>query len=335
MAKSKIKFVIIGYGRIGKRHATVLQRLPNAQLIAICDTFAQQNTLVDSSISFFDSLETLLASNLLFDVAIIATPNGLHESQAVQLLEAGKHVVVEKPMALTKEGCEKIIHKALSKGKFVFCVMQNRYAHPSVWLKSIIDAGHLGRIFTVQVNCFWNRDTRYYHADSWHGTALDGGILYTQFAHFVDLIYWIFGDITDVKARFRNNNHNYLPETEDTGIVTFDFKRGGTGCLHYSTATFDKNFESSISILGEHGTVKLAGQYLDKIEYCHIQKVEKPNLPPAPTDVYAHHQMLLENVIEVLHGRKSITTNALEGLKVVEMIENIYKQKKVFNTFAY
>ena len=334
MAKSKIKFAIIGFGRIGKRHATVLKQLQKAQLTAICDTFAQQNRDENQSIPIFNSLETLLNSNIAFEVAIIATPNGLHESQAIQLLEAGKHVVVEKPMALTKEGCENIIHKALSKGKFVFCVMQNRYAHPSMWLKNLIDRGHLGRIFTVQVNCFWNRDTRYYHAGSWHGTELDGGILYTQFAHFVDLIYWIFGDVSDIKARFRNNNHSYLPETEDTGIVTFDFKKGGTGCLHYSTATFDKNFESSISILGEHGTVKLTGQYLDKIEYCHIQNVESPNLPPAPTDIYVHHQMLLENVVEVLHGHKSITTNALEGLKVVEIIENIYKQKKVFSTFA-
>jgi UDP-N-acetyl-2-amino-2-deoxyglucuronate dehydrogenase len=334
MAKNKIKFAIIGYGRIGKRHATVLKQLPNTQLVAICDPFISQ-TEDNKSISVFDSLDNLLASPILFDVAIVATPNGLHESQAVQLLEAGKHVVIEKPMALTKEGCENIIHKALRKGKFVFCVMQNRYAHPSIWLKKIIEEGRLGRVFTIQVNCFWNRDTRYYHAGSWHGTALDGGILYTQFAHFIDLIYWVFGDISDIKARFRNNNHDYLPETEDTGIVTFDLKKGGTGCLHYSTATFDKNFESSISVLGERGTVKLTGQYLDKIEYCHIQSIETPNLLPAPSDPHVHHQMLLENVIEVLYGHKSITTNALEGLKVVEIIENIYKQKKVFNTFAY
>jgi predicted dehydrogenase len=327
MTENKIKFVIIGYGRIGKRHAIVLQRLPNTQLVAICDTFLQQNDVDNPSILLFNSINSLLASHILFDVAIIATPNGLHEQQAVQLLEANKHVVVEKPMALTKEGCENIIYKALSKGKFVFCVMQNRYAHPSVWLKNIINEGYLGQIFTVQVNCFWNRDTQYYKEGSWHGTKLDGGILYTQFAHFIDLIYWLFGDLSNIKARFRNNNHPYLPQTEDTGIVMFDLKRGGTGCLHYSTATYDKNFESSISILSENGTVKLTGQYLDKIEYCHIKNIETPNLPPAPTDSYTHHQMLLENVVEVLHGRKSITTNALEGLKVVEMIENIYKNR--------
>ncbi|MEN9610043.1 MAG: hypothetical protein RLZZ628_857 [Bacteroidota bacterium] len=333
MAKTKIKFVIIGYGRIGKRHETVLKLLPNAQLTAICDPFKREDE--SSLLPFFDSIDALLASKLVFEVAIIATPNGLHEKQAVQLLEAGKHVVIEKPMALTKAGCENIIHKALSKGKFVFCVMQNRYAHPSAWLKKIVESGDLGRIFTLQVNCFWNRDTRYYHQGSWHGTDLDGGVLYTQFAHFIDLIYWIFGDITNINARFSNNNHDYLPDTEDTGIVTFDLKKGGTGCLHYSTATFDKNFESSVSLLSEYGTVKLTGQYLDKMEYCHIQNVEKPNLPPPTLDPFAHHKMLLENVIEVLHGRKSITTNALEGLKVVEIIENIYKQKKVWNTFAY
>jgi UDP-N-acetyl-2-amino-2-deoxyglucuronate dehydrogenase len=332
MAKTIIRFAIIGYGRIGKRHATVLQQLHSAKLVAVCDEVIENK--VEQSIPFFKSINALLASNLPFEVAIIATPNGLHEAQSVQLLEAGKHVVVEKPMALTKEGCENIIHKALSKGKFVFCVMQNRYAHPSIWLKKIITDGALGRIFTLQVNCFWNRDNRYYHPDSWHGTVLDGGVLFTQFAHFIDLIYWIFGDLANINARFRNNNHEYLPNTEDTGIVTFDLKTGGTGCLHYSTATFDKNFESSISILGEYGTVKLTGQYLDKVEYCHVQNVEKPDLLAAPSDPHVHHKMLLENVIAVLHGHKSITTNALEGLKVVEIIENIYKQKKVLTTFA-
>jgi UDP-N-acetyl-2-amino-2-deoxyglucuronate dehydrogenase len=324
MGKTKIRFVIIGYGRIGQRHQAALNTLVNVALVAIVDPVYLPNG--NESFECFKDIVGLLQSKLDFEVGIVATPNGLHETHSVQLLNAGKHVVIEKPMALSKEGCENILHSALKKGKFVFCVMQLRYTYLASWLKKQLEQGHLGNIFTLQVNCFWNRDERYYKKGSWHGTDLDGGVLFTQFSHFIDFIYWIFGDVNNIQARFRNNSHSYLPDTEDTGIVTFDLKRGGTGCLHYSTATFNKNFESSVSILAEKGTLKITGQYLENLEYCHLQSVSVPTLSEVlPTLEY--HRQLLENVVDTLLGHKSVTTNALEGLKVVEIIENIYKSK--------
>jgi UDP-N-acetyl-2-amino-2-deoxyglucuronate dehydrogenase len=150
--------------------------------------------------------------------------------------------------------------------------MQNRYSPPSQWIKSVVDQRLLGDIHLVQVNCYWNRDERYYKAGSWKGSnALDGGTLFTQFSHFIDILYWLFGDITDIQGKFADFNHNDLTEFEDSGLVTFRFLDGGMGCLNYSTAVWDKNLESSMTIIGSNGSVKIGGQYMDQVEYCHIK----------------------------------------------------------------
>jgi UDP-N-acetyl-2-amino-2-deoxyglucuronate dehydrogenase len=188
----------------------------------------------------------------------------------------------------------------------------------------------------VQVNCYWNRDENYYKPGSWHGTKnLDGGTLFTQFSHFIDLMYWLFGDIKNIKANFADFNHAHLTDFEDSGMVTFEFLNGGLGCINYSTSVYQKNLESSMTIIAENGSVKVGGQYMDKIEYCHIKDYTMPELkatnPPNDYGPYkgsaANHHYIIENVIDVLKGRSTITTNALEGLKVVDIIERIYMLK--------
>jgi len=333
----KIKFAVVGSGHIGKRHATMIGRNPEAELVAMCDILPKEAVgLADFHLPFFSSIEELLAADLPIDVVCVATPNGLHETHALQALMAGKHVVIEKPMALTKAGCERIIYQALHQSKQVFCVMQNRYSPPSVWIKDVIKSGILGRIFMVQINCYWNRDDRYYKKGGWKGTAdLDGGTLFTQFSHFLDIMYWLFGDITDIQAKFHNFTHNHSIAFEDSGSVNFNFINGGMGCINYSTSVWDTNMESSLTVVGEKGSVKIGGQYMNEVEYCHIQDYTMPELPPSsPANDYGHykgsaanHHFIFENVIDVLKNRTTITTNALEGLKVVEIIERIYKLK--------
>lgn len=333
----KIKFAVIGSGHIGKRHATMIERHPEAELVAMCDILPKEQVgLADFSLPFFASAKELLAANLPIDVVCVATPNGLHEKHALQALQAGKHVVIEKPMALTKAGCERIIYQALHQSKQVFCVMQNRYSPPSVWIKEVIKSGVLGNIFMVQINCYWNRDDRYYKKGGWKGTPdLDGGTLFTQFSHFLDIMYWLFGDITDIQAKFHNFTHNHSIAFEDSGCVNFNFINGGMGCINYSTAVWDTNMESSLTIVGEKGSVKIGGQYMNEVEYCHIEGYTMPELPPSsPANDYGHykgsaanHHYIFANVIDVLKNRTTITTNALEGLKVVEIIERIYKLK--------
>ncbi|MCQ2606770.1 MAG: Gfo/Idh/MocA family oxidoreductase [Bacteroidales bacterium] len=312
-----IRFAVIGLGHIGKRHVSIIQQNPKAELVAVCDTI--QNC--DFSVPFFNSLEDLLESQIDIDVVNICTPNGLHATQAITALRHNKHVVIEKPIALKESDAEKIIATANSVGRNVFCVMQNRYSAPSQWLKKIIDDNILGEIFLVQVNCFWNRDERYY-TGNWHGNVLlDGGTLFTQFSHFIDTLYWLFGDITNIKSSFNNFTHKSVIDFEDSGTITFDFVNGGMGTLSYSTAIWDKNMESSITIIGKNGTIKVAGQYMDAIEYCHIKDYVLPTFSPSKTN---NHEFVVQNVIDTLHNNGVANTNAYDGMKVVDIIERIY-----------
>ena len=337
---SKIRFAVIGFGHIGKRHAEMIRRRTDTELVAVVDTNIQLKDLVEKDYVtvFFNSIEELLNSNLDLDVVNICTPNGLHASQSLLALEKKCHVVCEKPMGLTKADCEQVIFKSLQVSRQVFCVMQNRYSPPSAWLKSLIEENRFGNVFMVQVNCYWNRDDRYYKKGGWKGLYdLDGGPLFTQFSHFIDIMYWLFGDIKDINARCENFNHTKSTEfIDDSGIVNFHFNNGGIGCINYTTSVWDKNLESSITIIGENGSVKVGGQYMDKVEYCHIKDYVMPELAPSnPPNDYgtykgsaANHHYVIDNVVETLQGKSTITTNALEGLKVVDIIERIYHQIK-------
>ena len=334
----KIKFAIVGCGHIGKRHASMVLNNSEAELVALCDIDSIENLILDNfqGIPFFNSLDELLESGIKFDVANICTPNGLHSDQAVAILDQNKHIVVEKPIGLSKAKCESVIFKALRNHKHVFAVMQNRYSPPSVWLKELVDQKTLGDIFMVQVNCYWNRDDRYYKKGGWKGVqALDGGTLFTQFSHFIDIMYWLFGDITNIQGKFSDFTHQTSTDFEDSGFVSFDFLDGGMGSINYSTAVWDKNLESSITIIGSKGSVKVGGQYMNEVEYCHIDNYEMPDLPASnPPNDYgnykgsaANHHYIIENVVDTLKGRTKATTNALEGLKVVEIIERIYQER--------
>lgn len=343
MATQKlISFAVIGQGHIGKRHAEMIRRNSNAKLTAICDILpADRLGLVDLQEPFYTTVDDLLNAHPDIDVVSVCTPNGLHASHALKALNAQKHVVVEKPMALSRRDCEQVIHTALDRNRKVFCVMQNRYSPPSLWLKELVEKKVIGDVFMVQLNCYWNRDERYYQPSgknaSWKGMQeLDGGTLFTQFSHWIDLLYWLFGDITDIQARFADFNHRHLTDFEDSGLVNFRFLNGGIGSINYSTAVWDANLESSITVIGSKGSVKVGGQYMDKVEYCHIDGYSMPELAPtSPANDYGsykgsanNHHFVIQNVVDTLLGKTSISTNALEGLKVVDMIERIYSLRK-------
>lgn len=334
--EDKIKFVVVGCGHIGKRHATMILNNSESELVGLCDVKPKEELGLEpfSKTPFFSSIEELLASDVEFDILNICTPNGLHSDQAVLALDKSKHIVVEKPIGLSKAKCETVIFKALRNHKHVFAVMQNRYSPPSVWLKEIVENKIIGETFMVQVNCYWNRDDRYYKKGGWKGVQeLDGGTLFTQFSHFIDIMYWLFGDITNIKGKFADFTHKESTDFEDSGFVSFDFVDGGMGSLNYSTAVWDKNLESSITIIGSKGSVKVGGQYMNEVEYCHIENYEMPQLaasnPPNDYGLYkgsaANHHYIIENVVDTLKGRTTATTNALEGLKVVDIIERIYE----------
>lgn len=337
MSTENIRFAVLGCGHIGTRHADMVVANDACELVAIIDINQELKERIEQTykVPFFSSLQDFLASDIVFDVVNIATPNALHAAQAVDCINAGYHVVIEKPMALTTTDCNTILECASTNNKQVFCVMQNRYSAPMQWLKQMVADGNLGNIYMVDVHCYWNRDKRYYTGKTWHGTnKLDGGTLFTQFSHYVDLLYWVFGDVQDISARFANNNHKGMIDFEDSANISFSFQDGGLGSMSYSTSVWDKNMESTLVVVAEHGTVKIGGQYMDKIEYCHIKDYElKENISSQSlqvngyTGAKANHYHVIQNVVDVLKGKSGITTNAAEGTKVVEIIEHIYALK--------
>jgi len=334
----KINFAVIGCGHIGKRHIEMISRNSNCELVALVDIKPKEKLNIDQyQVPFFSSIEEFLQSDVQTDVVTISTPNGFHAKYAIQSLEEKNHVVIEKPMALCKADAEEVIFKALNVSKHVFTVMQNRYSPPSIWIKQLVDNGTLGEIYSVHINSFWNRDERYYTADSWHGDKkLDGGTLFTQFSHFIDIMYWLFGDITNIKSIMKDFRHQKMTDFEDTGVVNFEFVNGGIGNFNFSTALFNQNMESSMTIIAENGAVKIGGQYMNEVAYCHIKDYEMPVLEPTnPGNDYGaykgsaqNHHFVIENVVDVLQGNKPIKTNALEGLKIVDIIERIYASSR-------
>ncbi len=334
----KIRFAIIGLGHIGQRHAQLILQNPLAELVAIIDSRAEfKDEKGFGSVPRFSSLDEFILATITADVLCVCTPNYLHHRHTLKGLQHSMHIVCEKPMALKADHCHEMIEAATLANRHIFCVMQNRYSPPAVWLKDVVNSGVLGKIYHIQVNCFWNRDERYYIKDGWRGIAAkDGGTLFTQFSHFVDMLYWLFGDITNIAAQFKNYNHAMLTEFEDSGYLQFEFEKGGFCTFNYTTSVHYQNLESSMTIIAENGSIKVGGQYMNSVEYCDIRNYTLTELQPClPANNYGHytgsaanHQFVFENVISTLHNQTEATTNAQDGLKVVEMIERIYELKK-------
>jgi predicted dehydrogenase len=335
MKKSKITFGIVGCGRIAVRHAEHINRL--GELVAVCDIVPKKAEELASKYQAKAYLDINdLNAHPDIDVISVCTPNGLHAEHSIAALKTGHHVLCEKPMAIKVADCREMIRAAKTANKHLFIVKQNRFNPPVAALKKVLDEKRLGKIFSVQLNCFWNRHPEYY-ANSWKGTkVLDGGSLFTQFAHFIDLLYWLIGDINKVYALTANLGHKGMIEIEDTGVIALKFKNGALGTINYTVNSFNKNMEGSLTVFGQKGTIKIGGQYLNELEYQEIEGYKIKNLPPGnPANNYgqyvgsmSNHDKVYENVIEVLTKNGKIATNGEEGLKTVEIIEKIYAAAK-------
>lgn len=328
----KIRFAIVGCGRIAQRHAEHISK--QASLVAVCDIDRSKADKFGSEYQakVFYSIDELLASGEPIDVISICSPNGLHAEHSIKSLKAGFHVLCEKPMAISVSDCGEMIKAAEQANKRLFAIKQNRFNPPIVAVRSAIEQGKLGKIYSIQLSCFWNRNPDYY-ANSWKGTKqLDGGTLFTQFSHFIDLLYWMIGDVKKVQSYMGNFAHQDIIEFEDTGVVILEFYNGVLGTINYTVNSYQKNMEGSLTIFGEKGTVKIGGQYLNELEYQNIEDYKIENLPVgAKANSYgtyqgsmSNHDKVYENLIAVLTHNASISTNAFEGLKTVEIIDKIY-----------
>ncbi|GJQ62979.1 MAG: oxidoreductase [Melioribacteraceae bacterium] len=331
------KFGIIGCGHIAQRHAEHIRN--NGQLQAVCDiNYERAKALGEKyGIKYYTNYDQMLNEEKDIEIIAVCTPNGLHAEHSIKAMRAGKHVLCEKPMAISVIDAENMIYESEKTNRRLFIVKQNRYNPPIVRMKEIINDGVLGKILNVQLNCFWNRNENYYNKSDWKGKKdLDGGILFTQFSHFIDIMYWLIGDVKKAYGLKNNFIHQNVVEFEDSGAAIFEFYNGAIGSINFTINSWGSNMEGSITIFGEKGTVKVGGQYLNVFDYQSIDgyKIEGIEEGKKANDYgfyqgsMSNHDKVYENLINTLDNNEVIATNGIEGMKVVQIIEKIYNSAK-------
>ncbi|HRE49797.1 MAG TPA: Gfo/Idh/MocA family oxidoreductase [Flavitalea sp.] len=325
------RFALIGCGRIAARHAEHIRS--QGRLVAVCDVLPERAALFGRQFGAvaYTSFQDLLKKEEI-DIVTVCTPNGCHAGQAIQSLRSGRHVLCEKPMSISVRDGLQMIDAASGSGKKLFVVKQNRYNPPVQEARKLLLAGKLGKILSFQINCFWNR-TEAYYKDSWRGTKnMDGGILFTQFSHFTDLLYWFLGDIKEVSGFRANYLHRDCIEFEDTGTANIVMHNGAIGNIHYTINSHKQNMEGSFTFFGERGTLKIGGQYLNEIDYFSVENEERPVLESGkPANQYGHyqgsmsnHHIVYQELIKSLDDPDHQFMEAAEALKSIEIIEKIY-----------
>tara|TARA_B110000211_G_scaffold12809_1_gene13398 strand:+ start:4004 stop:5005 length:1002 start_codon:yes stop_codon:yes gene_type:complete len=331
-----MNFAIIGCGRIAQRHAAHISK--HGKLIAVCDIVKEKADTLGNEYqsNVFYNIDDLLNSNLNIDIVAVCSPNGLHADHSIKSLNNGFNVLCEKPVAINTHDAGEMIKAAEKNNKRLFAIKQNRFNPPVLAIKKALDENRFGKLLSVQLSCFWNRNEDYYN-NSWKGTKdLDGGTLFTQFSHFIDLLYWLIGDVEEVEAYISNSNHQNIIEFEDSGVVILKFKNNAIGTINYTVNSFGKNMEGSLTIFGEKGTAKIGGQYINELEYQNFEDYSIQDLPAGNTannygkylGSMSNHDKIYENLMDVLLNGASINTNIFDALKTVEIIEKIYSKSK-------
>ncbi|MGE4130984.1 MAG: Gfo/Idh/MocA family protein [Bdellovibrionales bacterium] len=333
---SKLKFALLGCGRIAPKHVDALTSgaVPGAELVAVCDTEVSRAQAIAQKHgvkAFGDRFEMLEKMGDQIDVVSILTPSGLHAQHAIDMAKFRKHVVVEKPMALTLQDADQMISACDAFGVRLFVVKQNRYNHPVKKLREALEAGRFGKLVLGTVRVRWCRTQKYYDQDKWRGTwAYDGGVFANQASHHVDLLQWMMGDVESVFAKTSTALVNI--ETEDTGVVILKFKNGGLGIIEATTATRPKDLEGSISILGEKGTVEIAGFAVNEMKTWNFSETQSGDSEVldkyrnSPPNVYGFgHTEYLNKVVESIREGRSALVDGLEGRKSLELISAIYE----------
>jgi predicted dehydrogenase len=336
LKEKQISFGLVGCGNIGKRHASLIKKF--GILKAVCDTNAEEFFSFDNKegINFYTNYSDLLKNESSLDIIAICTPNYLHASQSIQALNAGIDVICEKPMALTKIDCNSMIETAKKKQSKLFIVKQNRFNPPIVLLKELLSTNRMGKIFSVHLNCFWNRNEQYFRSN-WRGKKdLDGGTLFTQFSHFVDLFAWLFGEVKEVNGFSQNFSHKSWIEFEDSGVAILKFKSGALASINYTINSYQKNMEGSLTVIGEKGIIKIGGEYLNHIEYFEIEGESDFKLAAGnAANEYGGYKGSMNNHFEFYqYVLTQITDNKydydtlVDSMRTVEIIEKIYDASK-------
>ena len=329
-----IRFGLLGCGRIAKRHSDLLggNHIPGASMVAVCDPMRARADAIAAKFgvpAHYDIDDFLARKDI--DAVAVLTPSGMHPEHVIAAAKAGKHVVVEKPMALRLQDADAMIRACDEAGVKLFIVKQNRFNVPVVKAREALEAGRFGRLILGTVRVRWCRDQAYYDQDAWRGTwAYDGGVLTNQASHHVDMLEWFFGDVVSVHARATTALAKI--ETEDTAVATLKFRNGALGIIEATTAARPTDLEGSLSILGEKGTVEIAGFAVNQIRHWRFvgelpsdkDVVEKFSVNPP--NVYGFgHQAYYQHVIECLTNQRAALVDGLEGRKSLELISALYE----------
>ena len=338
MNTQKIRFALVGCGAIGARHAAVLDAEKGTTLIALCDSNAGKAEALSKTygdLPVYTDYEKML-KEISAEVVIIATPNGRHADMAIEAMERGFHVLVEKPMCLTETEGKRMIETARQREVKLMVVKQNRFNAAVAFATRAIAEGRLGKIFMIQANVLWNRRNEYYSESNWRGKKKEeGGALYTQASHFIDLMALWCGKVTETQAAIATKNHEI--ETEDCGSALLRFTSGALGTLTWTTCVYEKNCESSMTIIAEKGTVKIGGAYLNTIDLWRVEDYPLPKnaqFEDAPNHyakyqgTSSNHDKVLREVIKELTTGEGAVVTGEEGLVTVAAIEKIYASAK-------
>lgn len=329
-----MNFALIGCGRIAKRHSELLgyEQIAGARLVAVCDLDEQRAQGIGKqfSVPSFTDMHQMMKS-VVIDVVVVLTESGNHAKHVVELSQYGKHIVVEKPMALTLDDADAMIHACDKAGAKLFVVKQNRFNVPVVKLREALEQGRFGKLILGTVRVRWCRTQEYYDQAPWRGTwALDGGVLTNQASHHVDMLEWMLGEVESVFAK--STTALAKIEAEDTAVVTLKFKNGALGVIEATTAVRPKDLEGSISVLGEGGTVEIAGFAVNKMKTWNFvdpmpgdeDVLEKFSVNPP--NVYGFgHQAYYEHVVDCIVNNRQHLVDGLVGRKSLELINAIYE----------
>jgi UDP-N-acetyl-2-amino-2-deoxyglucuronate dehydrogenase len=329
-----IKFGLLGCGRIAKRHSDLLGggHIAGAELVAVCDEVCERADAIAArfGVLAFYNIDEFLRQKDIQAVSVL-TPSGMHPAHVIAAAKAGKHVIVEKPMALRLEDADVMIRACDAAAVKLFVVKQNRFNVPVIKAREALDAGRFGRLVLGTVRVRWCRDQAYYDQDKWRGTwAYDGGVLANQASHHVDMLEWFFGDVVSVHARATTALVNI--EAEDTAVATLRFKNGALGIIEATTAIRPKDLEGSLSLLGEKGAIEIAGFAVNKIRHWQFAE-ELPSdkdvmekFSVNPPNVYGFgHQAYYEHVVKCLNDQSSALVDGLQGRKSLELISALYE----------
>jgi UDP-N-acetyl-2-amino-2-deoxyglucuronate dehydrogenase len=330
-----IRFALVGCGRISRNHLAALAgHRERAELVAVCDTnpAALADAAAATGAAPFESLDALLMGSNA-DIIVLATPSGLHSQQAIECARAGRHVMTEKPMATKFDEGMAMVRECRDARVKLFVVKQNRLNSTLQLLKRAIDGKRFGRIVMVNVNVFWTRPQSYYDEAPWRGRwDLDGGAFMNQASHYVDMVDWLVGPVDNVHAYTATLARDI--EAEDTGVMALRLRSGALASINVTMLTHGKNFEGSITVLGERGTVRIGGVAVNRIEHWEFadRRPEDDDLPAAnyaPPSVYGFgHPLYYANVLDTLQGVAHAEVDGYEGLRSLEVVIAAYRSAR-------